>query len=442
MLDDDDIAMVSALGRHTSAHRLDDFLAQGARCGWCAHPVRLRGYVLAGDDRRVVFSSHAFPDNVVLKACGSRSELRCPSCARLYRGDARHLVRAGLEGGKGVEESVANHPAVFLTLTAPGFGSVHRERSTGLCHSGSADARCRHGRPHVCRARHAAGDQFVGTPLCAECFDYPGAALHNAYSTELWRRTTISVFRRLATSLGISRSECAKVLRLEHAKVAEFQRRGLVHFHAVLRADGPDGGPPPIEAETLARACVVAARRVEITHSRGTARWGRERDVQVLDRDDPSGAVASYVSKYVVKEPGMHPGLVAKILSASDLEGRDLPPHLFNLAATAWRLGSDPALASLGLRRHAHHLGYRGHVLTKSRRYSTTLGALRDARAAWHRERNDDSETESDVPATRRLKAVGRGWANKGEELFAAAQARQRVEERKEAEQAWYTRNE
>ena len=103
----------------TASH---DFLAQGARCGWCAHPIRLRGYVLGGADGHIVFSSHRFPDNVVLKACGSRSELRCPSCATLYRGDARHLIRAGLEGGKGVDQSIATHPAVLLTLTAPGFG--------------------------------------------------------------------------------------------------------------------------------------------------------------------------------------------------------------------------------------------------------------------------------------------------------------------------------
>ncbi len=31
-------------------------------------------------------------------------------------------------------------------------------------------------------------------------------------------------------------------------------------------------------------------------------------------------------------------------------------------------------------------LGFRGHFSTKTRRYSTTLGALRDARAAWRRE--------------------------------------------------------
>uniref|UniRef100_UPI00313E8928 replication initiator n=1 Tax=Streptomyces sp. AC1-42W TaxID=2218666 RepID=UPI00313E8928 len=40
-------------------------------------------------------------------------------------------------------------------------------------------------------------------------------------------------------------------LRVSFAKVAEYQKRGLVHFHAVIRFDGPDGhtsrprpGPP------------------------------------------------------------------------------------------------------------------------------------------------------------------------------------------------------
>jgi uncharacterized Zn-finger protein len=146
MLNEEDMAMLHAIGRHSSARRLDEFLVQGARCGWCAHPIRLRGHVLDSDGR-IVFSSHAFPDNVVLKACGSRSELRCPSCATLYRGDARHLVRAGLEGGKGVDESIATHPAVFLTLTAPGFGVVHRESPASACHSGDGRSRCPHGRP-------------------------------------------------------------------------------------------------------------------------------------------------------------------------------------------------------------------------------------------------------------------------------------------------------
>lgn len=439
VLDEDDMQMLHSIVRHSSARRLDDFLAQGARCGWCAHPIRLRGYVLGKDDGRVVVSSHQFPDNVLLKACGSRSELRCPSCAALYRGDARHLVRAGLEGGKGVDESVADHPAVFMTLTAPGFGAVHRENSTGICQSGHRSSRCPHGHPLVCRTRHAQDDEAVGAPLCARCYDYAGAVLQNAHSAELWRRTTIYATRQLAAFLGISRAECAKALRLEHAKVAEFQHRGLVHFHAVVRADGPGGTVPAIDVAALASACCTAAKTVEVHHARGTARWGTELDVRVIERDGPLTSVASYVAKYATKEPAMHPGLLGRILSESDLKRRNLPPHLFNMVATAWTLGAASELSDLGLRRHAHHLGYTGHFLTKSRGYSTTFSALRDARAEWHRQRDGELNESA---TTKRLTAVGRGWANEGEALFAAAQARQRAEDKKEADFAWHTRSE
>lgn len=439
VLDEDDMRMLNAIGRHSSAGRLDDFLAQGARCGWCAHPIRLRGYVLGKEDGRVVVSSHQFPDNVLLKACGSRSELRCPSCATLYRGDARHLVRAGLKGGKGMDESVAEHPAVFMTLTAPGFGAVHSETSTGPCQPVRGSSRCPHGHALVCRSWHVHDDQALGAPLCARCYDYAGAVLHNANSAELWRRTSIYVARQLATSLGISRARCAKVLRLEHAKVAEFQRRGLVHFHAVIRADSPGGTSPAIDAAALAAACLRAARSVEVHHARGTARWGTELDVRVIDRDDPLTPVATYVAKYATKDPAMNPGLLGRILSESDLKRRNLPPHLFNMVATAWALGAAADLSELGLRRHAHHLGYTGHFLTKSRGYSTTFSALRDARAEWHRQREGEVDESG---TTKRLRAVGRGWVNAGEALFAAAQARQRAEDKKEADFAWHTRSE
>lgn len=46
-----------------------------------------------------------------------------------------------------------------------------------------------------------------------------------------------------------------------------------------------------------------------------------------------------------------------------------------------WRLGGLRELEGLRLRAWAHTLGYRGHVLTKSRAYSTTYAALRAARA-------------------------------------------------------------
>lgn len=182
-----DLAMLEALVRHGRLHRIDEFLAQGVGCRWCRHPIRLRGFVVStgGGERRITFSSASLPDGAVLKACGSRSEVRCPACAEIYRGDARHLVRAGLEGGKGVPETVAEHPAVFLTLTAPGFGAIHGARTVGDCHGRHRLSRCIHDRPKDCVQRHASSDEFVGTPLCPGCYDYAGAVLHNACTPEL-----------------------------------------------------------------------------------------------------------------------------------------------------------------------------------------------------------------------------------------------------------------
>ncbi|MEU9062201.1 replication initiator [Streptomyces sp. NPDC048430] len=47
----------------------------------------------------------------------------------------------------------------------------------------------------------------------------------------------------------------------------------------------------------------------------------------------------------------------------------------------------------------AHMLGFRGHFSTKTRAYSTTLGALRDARAAWHRRHAPAPEATTPVLA-------------------------------------------
>ena len=61
-------------------------------------------------------------------ACKTRRASRCPPCAEVYSADTYQLIRAGLSGGKGVPGSVATHPCVFTTLTAPSFGPVHLSR--------------------------------------------------------------------------------------------------------------------------------------------------------------------------------------------------------------------------------------------------------------------------------------------------------------------------
>ncbi len=90
-----------------------------------------------------------------------------------------------------------------------------------------------------CSRRHVDTDPAIGTPLCVDCFDYRGAILWNADSSRLWNRTFQHVRRRLALTQNLALEDFSHHARLSYLKVAEFQRRGLVHFHVIVRADGP-----------------------------------------------------------------------------------------------------------------------------------------------------------------------------------------------------------
>jgi len=66
------------------------------------------------------------------------------------------------------------------------------------------------------------------------------------------------------------------------------------------------------------------------------------------------------------------------------------------MITTAWKLGGG-RLGPTGSRfcKWAHMLGYGGHFLTKSRRYSVTFGQLRSARTQ-HRRRQNHPHGEHD----------------------------------------------
>jgi replication initiator protein RepSA len=56
------------------------------------------------------------------------------------------------------------------------------------------------------------------------------------------------------------------------------------------------------------------------------------------------------------------------------------------MITTAWQLDSRRQTGDARLRQWAHMLGYGGHFLTKSRRYSGTFGQLRAARIDYRRQ--------------------------------------------------------
>jgi len=70
-----------------------------------------------------------------------------------------------------------------------------------------------------------------------------------------------------------------------------------------------------------------------------------------------------------------------------------------------------------------HMLGFRGHFVTKSRGYSTTLRDLRAARAAYRAHRDERPDDEVDDNSTQVLSVwqyIGSGYLNPGDVLLAA----------------------
>jgi hypothetical protein len=113
-----------------------------------------------------------------------------------------------------------------------------------------------------CGEKHAREDDRLGEPLCPDCYDYAGAVLFNACAPELWRRFTITLRRTLARQAGLTGKALNAQVRVSYAKVAEYQRRGVGHFHAIIRLDGPTGPttPPPTWATlTLLTAAIDRA---------------------------------------------------------------------------------------------------------------------------------------------------------------------------------------
>ena len=259
----------------TETLAVEDFPAwesQVSAAGACSHPIRLTGKVQAvnlvtGETAEVFKTWTDVPyidgkgeldtwrdDSPLHVACGNRREAVCPACSAVYKRDARQLVRAGLAGGKGVPETVAAHPCVFATLTAPSFGPVHSRRERGgkvlPCRPRRhRDQRvCPHGRDISCPVRHAEDDPRLGRPMCPDCYDYRAAVLFNAVAGTLWQRFETFLPRRLARLGGVTGKRFRELVRVRFVKVAEYQARGVVHFHAIIRLDAnTDEGyaPPP-----------------------------------------------------------------------------------------------------------------------------------------------------------------------------------------------------
>ncbi|MGW1845093.1 replication initiator protein RepSA [Streptomyces sp. NPDC001966] len=367
----------------------DRWEEQIRRTGGCAEPIHLTGATKTIDRATGTllhsYSTDTEPGGRLRVACGNRRASRCPACAWTYAGDTYHLIRAGLTGdpAKGTPHTIRDHPRVFATLTAPSFGPVHNRPSNWPCR---------------CGTHHPDNAPELGTALDPNTYDYAGAVLWNNHASDLWRYFTIYLRREIARRAGLTQKAAREQSRLSFGKVAEYQKRGAVHFHAVIRFDGPDGpdSPPPAWAtlDLLEDAIRAAATRVELVIPANeeagfpgwVLRWGTQLDVQPIKafgngEDLTEQAVASYVAKYATKAAETTGTVDHRIGNKEALILLDVPAHPRRLIEAC--LDLHHAYPDRKLRDWAHMLGFRGHFSTKSRRYSTTLGALRQVRADY-----------------------------------------------------------
>ncbi|NEC86489.1 replication initiator [Streptomyces sp. SID12501] len=415
--------LTAKLAKLAATGQLAPLARQITSLGGCAHPIRLTGHRThlhtATGEILDHFDSGRLPAGELLVRCGNRRATRCPACSTVYRYDTYQLIAAGLRGGKTVPTSVAAHPRVFATLTAPGFGPVHNQPDTRRCHCGQA---------------HPDNDPLLGTPLAPDQYDYTGAVLWNAHAPALWACFTTHLRREIAKTAGLTQRALRDHATLSYAKVAEYQKRGQVHFHAVIRLDGPTGpgSTPPAWAtvQLLDHAVRAAATRTRVHHEgeppkqprpagdipasppqvsdragRLVFRFGRQIDVRAIRGTDFTGGspvterhVAAYIAKYATKGAETTTGTLNRRLRLlAELATHDITDHARHMIHTAWHLATKRAHAHLRLRQWAHMLGFRGHFSTRTRHYSTTLTHLRAERTAWRTSRAD---TQTPAPAS------------------------------------------
>lgn len=171
----------------------------------------------------------------------------------------------------------------------------------------------------------------------------------------------------------------------------------------MIRLDGPDGpaSPPPDWAtvallgdavrQAAAQVTVPASRQSPDSSPPALLRWGDQLDVRPIyvsaNLDGVNDQrVASYVAKYATKGAESAGTVDRRIRDAGDITALAVTEHARRMIFTCFALSHLPQYRDIPLRQWAHMLGYRGHFSTKSRRYSVTLGELRQTRADYQAE--------------------------------------------------------
>src|SRR5262249_28628549 len=163
---------------------------------------------------------------------------------------------------------------------------------------------------------------------------------------------TIYLPRKLARRLGVTQKKLKRLVRAAYVKVAEYQHRGLVHVHVVIRLDRampdyraetlrpPDGR---FTAELLEDALRAAADAVTVPVPAevggGYVTWGPQLDVQHIgaDRALEPGRCAGYLAKYATKATEQAGGVLHRV-DEHDVDQLPVREHVKTYLRTAFEL--------------------------------------------------------------------------------------------------------
>lgn len=200
--------------------------------------------------------------------CGTRLERKCPGCAWLYKKDTAKLLRNGLVRG-------GAYRFFLLTLTAPSFGRCHvvpkhgekKKCGCGVYHDAVKDVDLR------------------GVPLDISRYAYDKQVAFNYNIGKLWN-ATLTLLRKHYPDMAF-------------AKVFEWQQRGALHVHALLRfraADFVSVGDPC----DIIRRMVLTVRAMHKTMC-----WGSQCKCDEIRGNGQVDSVIGYLKKavaYVTKD--------------------------------------------------------------------------------------------------------------------------------------------
>lgn len=323
--------------------------------------------------------------------CGSRIRSKCESCAELYRGDWAAIARSGV-----FDAPLAEFRYYLLTLTAPSFGRVHRvprdgEQRVGVC---------------GCGAEHSATDTGLrGVPLDGSAYDYAGQVAWNRDAGLLWDRTRRRMRDRWES--------------LEYFIVREWQDRGVLHVHAIIRVARLEAPSADVLRESARTATAVSRVDAGVV-----VEWGAQARCDSFRADGDGAKTIWYLSKalnYVLKD----------VAVASENAPVDVWRHQVALgdAARQMRCARDCTPQDCVNLVHKRY-GSRSQVVSASRRTTTRRGwsftgltrtVQRRLRREWWESRirdeaGDDTPPLSPAPledlaARSRRELIARGWS-------------------------------